>query len=65
MKNIIIYLSASVNTCLGYEPDELIGHSILEIYHNPNSRKILLKQYGKEYKDFMKKTPWRIIPKIF
>jgi len=25
----------------------------------------LLKQYGKDYETFMKKTPWRMIPKIF
>jgi protein-S-isoprenylcysteine O-methyltransferase Ste14 len=30
-----------------------------------DEEKLLIKQYGKEYKDFMKKTPWRIIPKIF
>jgi protein-S-isoprenylcysteine O-methyltransferase Ste14 len=27
--------------------------------------KLLTKQYGKDYKEFMKKTPWRIIPYIF
>ena len=25
----------------------------------------LIKQFGDEYKQFMKQTPWRIIPKIF
>jgi protein-S-isoprenylcysteine O-methyltransferase Ste14 len=30
-----------------------------------DEEKKLIKQYGEEYKDFMKKTPWRIIPKIF
>ena len=25
----------------------------------------LLKQYGDDYQSFMKKTPWRMIPKIF
>jgi len=30
-----------------------------------DEEKRLIKQYGKEYKEFMKKTPWRIIPKIF
>ena len=28
-------------------------------------KKLLIKQYGKDYKKFMKKTPWRLIPKIF
>ena len=30
-----------------------------------DEEKILIKQYGKDYKDYMKKVPWRIIPKIF
>jgi len=30
-----------------------------------DEEKLLIKQYGDKYKDFMKKTPWRIIPKIF
>jgi len=30
-----------------------------------DEEKLLIKQYGKEYKEFMKKTPWRIIPYIF
>jgi protein-S-isoprenylcysteine O-methyltransferase Ste14 len=35
---------------------------ILSIY---DEEKHLLKQYGKEYKQFMKQTPYRIIPKLF
>ena len=30
-----------------------------------DEEKLLLKQYGKEYKTFMKKVPWRMIPKVF
>jgi protein-S-isoprenylcysteine O-methyltransferase Ste14 len=30
-----------------------------------DEEKILKKQYGDEYKAYMKKVPWRIIPKIF
>jgi protein-S-isoprenylcysteine O-methyltransferase Ste14 len=30
-----------------------------------DEEKLLIKQYGQEYKDYMKKVPWRIIPKIF
>lgn len=30
-----------------------------------DEEKLLIKQYGKEYKEYMKKVPWRIIPKIF
>ena len=30
-----------------------------------DEEKHLIKQYGKDYIEFMKKTPWRIIPKIF
>jgi len=30
-----------------------------------DEEKVLIKQYGKEYKNFMKKVPWRIIPRIF
>ncbi|RLF62055.1 MAG: isoprenylcysteine carboxylmethyltransferase family protein, partial [Thermoplasmata archaeon] len=27
--------------------------------------KHLLNQYGEEYKKYMKKVPWRMIPRIF
>lgn len=30
-----------------------------------DEEKLLIKQYGQEYKEYMKKVPWRIIPKIF
>lgn len=30
-----------------------------------DEEKLLIKQYGKDYKEYMKKIPWRIIPKIF
>jgi len=30
-----------------------------------DEEKLLIKQYGQEYKDYMKKVPWRIIPKLF
>ena len=30
-----------------------------------DEEKYLLKQYGKDYKKYMKEVPWRIIPKIF
>jgi protein-S-isoprenylcysteine O-methyltransferase Ste14 len=30
-----------------------------------DEEKLLIKQYGEEYKKFMKKTPWRMIPYIF
>ena len=30
-----------------------------------DEEKLLTKQYGKDYKKFMEKVPWRIIPKIF
>jgi len=30
-----------------------------------DEEKLLIKQYGEEYKKFMKKTPYRIIPYIF
>jgi protein-S-isoprenylcysteine O-methyltransferase Ste14 len=30
-----------------------------------DEEKLLIKQYGDEYKRFMKKTPWRMIPRIF
>jgi protein-S-isoprenylcysteine O-methyltransferase Ste14 len=30
-----------------------------------DEEKLLIKQYGEEYKKYMKKVPWRIIPKIF
>ena len=30
-----------------------------------DEEKLLIKQYGESYKQFMKKTPWRIIPRIF
>ena len=30
-----------------------------------DEEKLLIKQYGKEYKEYIKKVPWRMIPKIF
>ena len=30
-----------------------------------DEEKLLIKQYGESYKQFMKKTPWRIIPRVF
>ena len=30
-----------------------------------DEEKLLIKQYGEEYKKYMNKVPWRIIPKIF
>ncbi len=30
-----------------------------------DEEKLLIKQHGEEYKKFMKKVPWRMIPKIF
>lgn len=30
-----------------------------------DEEKLLLKKYGKEYEEFMRKTRWRMIPKIF
>ncbi len=30
-----------------------------------DEERVLIKQYGYKYKEFMRKTPWRMIPKIF
>ena len=30
-----------------------------------DEEKILIKQYGEEYKEYMKNVPWRIIPRIY
>jgi len=30
-----------------------------------DEERVLIKQYGDEYKKYMKKVPWRMIPKIF
>lgn len=30
-----------------------------------DEEKLLIKQHGEEYEKFMKKVPWRMIPKIF
>ena len=30
-----------------------------------DEEKILIKQYGDDYKKYMKKVPWRLIPRIF
>ena len=37
----------------------------LMIWSIIDEEKLLIKQYGEEYKKFMKKVPWRMIPKIF
>jgi len=30
-----------------------------------DEEKLLIEQYGKDYTEYMKKVPWRIIPRIF
>jgi protein-S-isoprenylcysteine O-methyltransferase Ste14 len=30
-----------------------------------DEEKVLIKQYGEPYKEYMKKVPWRMIPKVF
>ena len=30
-----------------------------------DEEKLLIKQYGEEYREYMKRVPWRIIPRIF
>jgi protein-S-isoprenylcysteine O-methyltransferase Ste14 len=30
-----------------------------------DEEKVLVKQYGEPYKEYMKKVPWRMIPRIF
>ena len=30
-----------------------------------DEEKVLIKQYGEPYKDYMKRVPWRIIPRVF
>ena len=30
-----------------------------------DEEKLLIKQYGDEYRKFMEKTPWRLIPRIY
>ncbi len=30
-----------------------------------DEEKLLIKQYGDEYKEYMKKVPWRLVPRIF
>jgi len=37
----------------------------LMIWSILDEEKLLIKQYGEKYKEFMKKTPWRMIPKVF
>jgi len=37
----------------------------LMIWSILDEEKLLIKQYGEEYKEFIKKTPYRLIPKIF
>jgi len=37
----------------------------LMIWSIIDEEKLLIKQYGEEYEEYMKKVPWRIIPRIF
>jgi protein-S-isoprenylcysteine O-methyltransferase Ste14 len=30
-----------------------------------DEEKVLIRQYGEPYKEYMKKVPWRIIPRVF
>lgn len=42
----------------------LIGIPIM-IWSIFDEEKLLIEQYGKKYKDYIEKVPWRMIPKIF
>jgi len=44
----ITIVSPSVHLRAGYDPDELIGRSIFEFYHNPSDHKLLLRRLIKE-----------------
>ncbi|KYK30647.1 MAG: protein-S-isoprenylcysteine methyltransferase [Thermoplasmatales archaeon SG8-52-3] len=35
------------------------------IWSIKDEENLLIKQYGKEYKEYMKKVPWRLIPRIY
>jgi protein-S-isoprenylcysteine O-methyltransferase Ste14 len=37
----------------------------LMIWSIIDEEKLLIKQYGEEYEEYMKKVPWRIIPRVF
>ncbi len=37
-------ISPSVRSLLGFDPGELIGHSVLETYHNPEDRDALIEE---------------------
>lgn len=37
----------------------------LMIWSIIDEEKLLIKQYGAEYEEYMRKVPWRIIPRIF
>lgn len=46
----LLKISPSVKNCLGYNEDELIGKSILDLYYNKEDRKYFLKNLEeKEY----------------
>jgi protein-S-isoprenylcysteine O-methyltransferase Ste14 len=35
------------------------------IYYIPREEEHLLKQYGKEYREYMRQVPWRILPRVY
>ncbi|MGD2200402.1 MAG: isoprenylcysteine carboxylmethyltransferase family protein [Candidatus Bathyarchaeota archaeon] len=35
------------------------------LYYIPREEAYLLKQYGREYKQYMREVPWRILPRVF
>ena len=56
---LALFFTSTVTLLLATIAVPLMILSILD------EEKLLLKQYGDEYKKFMKQTPWRLIPKIF
>jgi protein-S-isoprenylcysteine O-methyltransferase Ste14 len=43
----------------------VIISSILTILTALNEEQFLLEKFGKQYEEYMKKVPWRMIPKVF
>jgi protein-S-isoprenylcysteine O-methyltransferase Ste14 len=43
----------------------VIVSSILTIWTALREEQFLLEKFGKQYEEYMKKVPWRMIPKVF
>lgn len=61
-KGIITYISPAIRTCLGFEPSEMIGHSLNEFIH-PDELEIAKKNYKSVFQGHIQSNKYRTLTK--